>query len=262
MIDCKECQSMIDAYLDGELTRDARAQFTDHISSCDICKKELAFAEGVKKTLSALPEIEVPSDFTEKLNARLKAEKKKSPIIRYTARYGALAACIVLAVVIGTGISKTDLSDRFDFTGRSGDITAVQDYAGETAPTNEKEDEQSLIVPRGGEPLPAGTPMPAKSRMAEDTAGDTEKVTAITEAYSLEKDTAEDIHPIVITASGVGGEFAEELALMVATPEDGVYTVTAEEFANFISALETVGVEYTQSGKAENDTVRFKLDIK
>lgn len=266
MIDCKECQALIDAYLDGELTRDSKAQFTAHISSCDICKEELAFAESVKNTLSTLPGIEVPSDFTERLNARLKAEKKQRPFVRYFVRYGALAACVVLAVVIGSGISETDFSNTFDFskeniTDRS--VTPdVQDYAGVTSPTNDETNEPTLIVPRGSENAPESTPAPARSKMADEASDDAEDVTALMEAYSLDKEDNAESSPIMITVSGAGGDFAKELALMAATQEDGVYTMSKEAFDNFISALETVGVEFTQSAEPDGDTVIFEILIK
>ncbi len=269
-MDCKEFEALIDAYLDDELTRGAKEEFTAHISSCEKCKQSLAFAESVRKTLSSLPEIEVPADFTEKLNKRLAAEKKQRPFIRYTARYGALAACLILAVVLGRGISEADFSNKFDFS--SEDITYGQDIAGETTPTNDKtnyttktDDSPKLITPRGAENSPAETPLPAKSRMAEVPQSDTEDVAALIEAYTLDEDNAiaEDLAlaPVVITVTGAGGEFAKELALMAATQEDGVYTMRKEEFDNFISALETVGVEFTQSRKADEDTVKFKIAI-
>ena len=256
-MDCKEFESLIDAYLEDELTRDKKEAFTAHISSCESCRQALAFAESVKNTLSALPPIDVPADFTEKLHTRLEAEKKRSSFPRLAKRYGTVAACLILAAVIGTGIMRTDFSNKFDFTGD--DISFEQDIAGETSPTDDEENEPKLIVPRGSENAPASTPVPAKSRMAEPSSDTAKDVTALVEAYTLE-DT--ESAPIIITVSGVGGDFAKELALMSATLEDGIYSMGKEEFNNFISALETVGVEFTKSGDAEEDTVRFEIVIK
>ncbi len=267
-MDCKEFEALIDAYLEDELTRDKKEEFTAHISSCENCRQALAFAESVKNTLSALPPIDVPADFTEKLHEKLAAEKKHSSFPRFAKRYGAIAACLILAAVIGTGIMRTDFSNKFDFSGQ--DITIGQNTAGETSPTNDEmayktngTDTASLITPRGSENVPASTPAPAKSRMAEPSLDTAKDVTAIVEAYTLEDDLSKEMatSPIVITASGVGGDFAKELALMNATLEDGIYTMDKDEFNNFISALETIGIEFTQSRDAEEDTVKFKIVI-
>lgn len=276
MMDCKECRALIDAYLDDELTRDVKEQFTAHISSCDACKEELAFAEGVKNTLSSLPEIEVPADFTEKLSVRLKAEKKHKPFVRYAARYGALAACIILAVVLGSGIVDTDFSNEFDFSGEditdiSGTTADGQDYAGEIAPTNDKENEPKLIVPRGSEKVPEGTPVPAKSRMADTSSedlslkNDTEDVTALIEAYELDEDEepVQDMAstPIEITVSGEDEAFVKELALIYAELENGSYTAEKESFNSFIAELSECGITFTQSTQAEADTVVFEISV-
>ncbi len=115
MKSCEEYQSLIDLYLDNELTREEKQSFLTHISSCNECREALSFAQSVKETLATLPPLEVPSDFNQKVRSKVEAEKKrKKGIGTYFIRYGSIAACLILAVAIARGIDQPDFSNNND----------------------------------------------------------------------------------------------------------------------------------------------------
>ncbi len=144
MKNCEECQSLIDMYMEDELTKDTRTHFLAHISSCNECREALEFAQSVKATLNNLPEIEVPSDFTKNVRARIEAEKKhKKGIGTYFVRYGSLAACLVLAVAIARGVDTPDFTknsdNEYDYTLTEAESLNPQQDAGEKAPAPTKD---------------------------------------------------------------------------------------------------------------------------
>lgn len=133
MKSCEEWQAQIEPYLDGALTRDEEQRFLTHISSCLECSEALEFAKAVRASLAQLPGIDVPDDFCEKLHERIGSEKiKRRTFGTYAKRYGALAACVVLAVVVKTGVSEYD----FTKSGESDEL-AAQYTAATSQPTFE-----------------------------------------------------------------------------------------------------------------------------
>ncbi|MBS7298597.1 MAG: zf-HC2 domain-containing protein [Eubacteriales bacterium] len=113
MKSCEDIEALIDAYLDGELTREHNKLFETHISSCDSCREALEFARSIRQTLITLPEIDLPEDFSENLRKRIEKEcKPQRSFGTYARKYGALAACVVLAVVIGGGLGNMDFTEK------------------------------------------------------------------------------------------------------------------------------------------------------
>lgn len=186
MKSCEECQSLIESYLDDELTRDAKQRFQEHISSCSECKEAVEFAKSVRASLADLPEIDVPEDFTKKLHERLNSEiGTRTTFSTYAKRYGTLAACVVLAVVIGNGISDIDFTESDIAHDKQSESlvtvpTASPEYAAmsqqdtgdvqNTAPTKDKtelrDQKKTVATPS---PTPKATAAPvSKARTAEE----------------------------------------------------------------------------------------------
>lgn len=140
MKSCEDFQSLIESYIDNELTREQTHLFEAHISSCNNCREALEFAKSIRQVLTALPEIDVPEDFNSAVMQRIKSECKapKKSFGLYAKKYGALAACVVLAVVIGGGLSETDFSKG----GKSYD-----DFIVEGTPTPTAVPEASVVIP-------------------------------------------------------------------------------------------------------------------
>ena len=105
-MDCENFGKYLDNY--ESLTEQEKSDMDEHAAKCEECRAELDFFLSMISTVKSLPKAELPSDFMDKLNARLDAEDKRvvsaSGIIghfhRYGMRYAAAAACLALVAVI------------------------------------------------------------------------------------------------------------------------------------------------------------------
>lgn len=103
---CEEFGKMLDNY--ENLTEDEKLSLNEHASQCVHCREELDFMLAMIAQLNALPKIEVPSDFGAKLKKRIKREADASGFGKIIVlvrenyrRYSTVAACLVLAVILG-----------------------------------------------------------------------------------------------------------------------------------------------------------------
>lgn len=104
---CDEFGKMLDNY--ENLTEDEKLSLNEHASQCVHCREELDFMLAMIAQLNALPKIGVPSDFGAKLKKRIGlSEAETSGFNRVLVlvrenyrRYSTVAACLVLAVVLG-----------------------------------------------------------------------------------------------------------------------------------------------------------------
>lgn len=279
-MDCTECRTLIDAYLDDELTHDVKERFVAHISSCEECKRELSFAQGVKSTLTSLPKIEVPSDFNERLSKKLAEQKKHSSFVKLTAKYGTLAACIILAVVLHDSFKETDFSNTPDYS-------EMNTYTAPVAPTVEED----ISVSSATEDVLATSPTPSARSVSRASRKATaqENVTSaepaeiapsndannsveennmsgapVAKAYTLDSGDAvtqnsSDNSHIEIFISNENSAKVKELALSFATLDGNIYTADKNSFTSFIDKLSAEGIIFSQSSEPDTDTVIFEI---
>ncbi len=269
MLTCEKAESMIDAYLDDDLTNDQKEEFLAHISSCENCKSLLEFAKNVKDTLSTLPEIEVPSDFLDGIHEKIKAEKKPSKII-YLRRYGAFAACLMLAVVMSQGPKMAEYlnnDDPADFIppAISSPIPATISEGGEILTPE--------ISPKVKMAEKSETPV---SEVSEESASTTAPVIVNnenTEPENLNSDIApanleEDVNTraydpemseITVFVKTEDTEKATELAKLFAYEEDNTYTLDKESFELLKEAFLEEGIVFSLSEEPKNDIIKFTI---
>lgn len=104
---CSEFQSLLDEY--ESLSDEQKLNMTLHTAECESCRNDLDFMLSVINVTKNLPPIKAPDNFISELNKRIDLEeikqKRKLAVIRtYMTewkRYGAVAACLLLAVVVG-----------------------------------------------------------------------------------------------------------------------------------------------------------------
>lgn len=111
-----------------------------HAAECDRCKSEMEFLRAIVSTMHTLPNVEMPTDFLDTLNARIdeeidgeNKEEYIKPIVRVAhnfhhnwKRYVAVAACFALvAVITFNGRQLVDVTDDKD--GVISEITLVTD---------------------------------------------------------------------------------------------------------------------------------------
>ena len=127
---CEKFAGMLDNY--ETLTDEEKALMDEHAQKCEACRRELDFMRSVINAVKTLPEIKVPDDFLDNLNRRIDAEEITvnrrgiADYLRYGwKKYSAVAACLVLAAVIGANYNT--LIDRMnkDDDGVISTVTAV-----------------------------------------------------------------------------------------------------------------------------------------
>ena len=117
---CDEFREHLDNY--ESLTDSEKHTLEDHAKECESCREELEFMLSVISVTKNLPEIKAPDDFIERLNERIDREDRKQIVGRYRTikfewkRYGSVAACLLLAAVVGVN-GRNIVSDMTDTKG-------------------------------------------------------------------------------------------------------------------------------------------------
>ncbi|HEX9382207.1 MAG TPA: hypothetical protein VF908_02330 [Gemmatimonadaceae bacterium] len=109
---------LLDDYVTGELTEDARGPVADHIDACEICSAEVESLKGILARAADLPRsIEPPAEAW--LNIRSVIERDKEAVAadhgtseNFWRRPYALAAAVVLAAVLSSGGTALYLNSR------------------------------------------------------------------------------------------------------------------------------------------------------
>ena len=109
---------LLDDYVTGELTEDARGPVADHIGSCEICNAEVETLKGILARVADLPRsIDPPAEAW--LNIRSAIERDKEALSTHHGmsesfwrRPYVLAAAVVLAAVLSSGGTALYLNSR------------------------------------------------------------------------------------------------------------------------------------------------------
>jgi anti-sigma factor (TIGR02949 family) len=103
-MDCPTCETMVDAYVDGELTTSESAAFERALEACPECRRRLEAARAMSSLLRELPAEPAP----DLLRARIERELRTiagASRVRFPGaagmRWGAMAASLLVAVSIG-----------------------------------------------------------------------------------------------------------------------------------------------------------------
>ncbi len=97
-MDCPTCETMVDAYVDGELSVGEIAAFEQALSACQECRSRVDAARSMSALLRELPIEPAP----ELLRRRIEREVRLSRSERRQAlRWTAMAASLLLAVGLG-----------------------------------------------------------------------------------------------------------------------------------------------------------------
>jgi hypothetical protein len=109
---------LLDDYVTGELTEDARGPVADHIAACAICTEEVESLKGILARAAELPKaIEPPAEAW--LNIRAAIERDKEAVATRPERSESfwrqpytLAAAVVLAAILSSGGTALYLNSR------------------------------------------------------------------------------------------------------------------------------------------------------
>ncbi len=100
-ITCEDFRSMLDMYLDGDLSKEKQQAFLQHAETCRACGEELSFAEEVLRSISTLDEgVVMPLECQAAWRSTIRREaapvKKRRATFRTFQIAGTIAAALVL----------------------------------------------------------------------------------------------------------------------------------------------------------------------
>lgn len=110
---------LLDDYVAGDLTEDARAPVRDHLGVCGICQSEVDGLEKLALQAAALPRaVEPPAQAWAEIrsvierDARVERVVSRRPISRFRTQPYALAAAALLVALASSGATALYLRDR------------------------------------------------------------------------------------------------------------------------------------------------------
>jgi len=261
MLTCEKAESMIDAYLDDDLTNDQKEEFLAHISSCDNCKAALDFAKNVKDTLSSLPEIEVPEGFLDGIHEKIKEDKKPNKVIHFR-RYAGLAACLIIAAVVSQGPKMAEYLNNDN----KGEI--IPPAISTPVPATISEGDAVLtpeVSPkiRQAEKTPSSAPTTAPV-IVNNEETEPENLNSDIAPANLEEDTTKraydtEMSKITVLVNAENIEKAKELSSLFAFEENGTYTLDKSSFELLKEAFSDEGIEFSLTEEPELDIIKFTI---
>jgi anti-sigma factor (TIGR02949 family) len=97
-LQCDQVLELLEAHLDGDLSRDEARAVVDHLADCRGCAREAALAEAVRSELRAMPSFDAPPEL---LAAVRWAAGSQRPRRRRLRPALAVAAALMVAVIAG-----------------------------------------------------------------------------------------------------------------------------------------------------------------
>ena len=105
-LDCGQCQSRLQEYLDGTLEKTVSMGLFLHLRDCDGCQQEHDRLEGLFKLLSEMPSLEVPVDFDEKILSSVNYEAYREMAAIRRDRVAVIFEEESLPVFIRSGVTR------------------------------------------------------------------------------------------------------------------------------------------------------------
>lgn len=140
----------IDRYVYDECTEEEMNLFKQHMETCEKCREEYELSCSVKNAMGSMNNITPPADFSKLINERLDREiaapAKPRLFVAGYRRYSAVAACLVLAAVLGT--QGMDLEEPVIETSTltSQSLQAVPDSETEPAPPAQPKEAEEAVA--------------------------------------------------------------------------------------------------------------------
>lgn len=106
---CTDFSSLLDAWLDGDLSQEDADSLQEHLSVCPDCQVELQIALKIREAFPKLEETEVPVDFAAGVMAEIHRRSEQGSSAKTSSRIKlkwvtrtlpVLAACLALAIVL------------------------------------------------------------------------------------------------------------------------------------------------------------------
>lgn len=105
-MNCRQIESNLSAYLDGELCGSEMLQLRSHLHTCATCSQELEALRTTRRLIGALPEPEPDDEFCARLMAKVlehKSANRSRVPWGHVALVSSLAAACAIALVMRSG---------------------------------------------------------------------------------------------------------------------------------------------------------------
>jgi anti-sigma factor (TIGR02949 family) len=101
MMNCEEADRFLDAYLDGELEPDKRAELEQHLADCPECKQKLDRLRQLREFFTAsAPHYSAPPELKGKVLARLEVTRKSNLVALIRRPWLYAAALLIVSLVL------------------------------------------------------------------------------------------------------------------------------------------------------------------
>lgn len=259
MRSCKEYETLISAFLDGELSGEERAETAAHLAACPACRRYFDDLAAIHDVLDR-EEAPLPEGFAEAVMARVRTtpqEGKEEPavILLHWRRWAALAACCAFAALglwvfqarSGTmrGASQTILARSAPSVVQDADTPAcpeeedgawemdspLQDEAEEEQP-----EEQKPLAGSAGEAADAADGALPEAEYQRNMAD-----AAVSPAAAPPLDAEKALLSGTVTAGGETARAWVESELGLPWESGRRYPLTAEQFSALLDALDQAG---------------------
>lgn len=123
---CSEIKRKLSAFLDGEVSKDAKQLISEHLKSCEHCRKEFEAFSQVSEVLEIMDEVQVSPYFMTHLKQRIAEQQAKSVVrlpfvewIRKAAVPVAATVLIFLSFLVGSNLGKAMYQEQADIMAKS-----------------------------------------------------------------------------------------------------------------------------------------------
>jgi hypothetical protein len=177
----------LSAYIDGQLSQNARTSVEGHLAGCEACTRELEELRATISAVGALPEGDAPRSFAvtpELLGQRISRLASETPPVAIGMRLAGAAVAVALAVVVvgdlgvggdgdggGTASSGGVGADRASNLESASDAAESGEIAGAPGATSLPEERDGADSFSGSPPAAAQQGAIAACPAAADTAG-------------------------------------------------------------------------------------------
>ncbi len=79
---CQDMENLLSFYTEGALTDDERRAVEEHLAHCEACRRELAALQQAARMVEALPPVETPPWFEQKIMAGVRREASKKRFVQ------------------------------------------------------------------------------------------------------------------------------------------------------------------------------------
>lgn len=105
-MNCEDWESMLDSFIDGELSDQKAQQVRLHLESCEICATYVQEVLAMRDGFPQVEQEEVPLDFVQSVMARIETQQppKRKKIIHWQRYALGAVACLTMVVSVKTGL--------------------------------------------------------------------------------------------------------------------------------------------------------------